>query len=159
MISESDIVSLTLAQLLDQHVENPQSFDYVGLENILTSTKAKLYMDNIVWQTKIELDGIMVDNPLNEPKTVIITYSSIEKSLTVRIFNRTFSTINDIEVQKCDASIEYATMFIRFNSNYRKYLKLKSRIFAHQQNKDSRKFLRKLSTVFPTIMDSHILGK
>lgn len=158
MMSKSEIISLTLDQLLDRYDKTPESFEYVGDDSKVTN-KVKLYMDNIIWQTKIPSGSGLMDDPLNEPKTIVVTYSDVEKSLTVRIFNKTFETLSAIEGQRCDAHMEYRNYFMPLRANYRKYLKLKQKIFQYQQREEAKSFLRKLSNIFPTALDSHIFGE
>lgn len=159
MMTKSEILSTTLNELIERFRHNPECFDYVGIDIEGSEFRSKLPFENIVWQTKVESGGTMIDDPTCQPKTIVITYSSLDKNMLIRIFNKTYANPNDISNQAPDAYLEYSRWFMRLGKNYKKFKLLKKLILTKYQRREATSFLSKLASIFPSILDDHILGK
>lgn len=148
-MTKSEIISNTLDQLIDKFHVAPDGFELVDSE----------FNKYIAWQTKVDLNDKLVQDPSAYQRTVVITWSAAEKSITVRIYNSTFVNFHFLDNQKPDGLIEVARPFERYRSNYNKFIKLQKLIEERNELNKTKEFINKISSVFPTILDHFIIGK
>lgn len=147
VMSKSDIMSNSLDQLIDKFNSSPEAFDLVDKGA------------GVMWQTKIPLSDNMIVDPAASQRSVLITWSSFEKALCLRIYNKTFDTASELEAAICDAKLELNRPLEKYRRNYRKFKTLTALVKKQREHNKTKEFLTKLSSVFPTVLDHFLLGK
>lgn len=153
---KSEIISAALDELIEKFYMSPESFELVAY-NEYTTIQDNL--DSIIWRTKINSGELLIEDPTTQQRTILVEHLIKNKIIRVAIFNNCNWTSSILHNAKSDATIESKKLFMRFSSNYRKFNKLKNLIKNHNENKETREFLKKLSTSLPGVIDNHIFGK
>lgn len=148
-MTKSDIMSNSLDQLIEKFHSSPESFEYVDGGN----------SESVMWQTKINLSDNMISDPTAYQRTILVTWSSYDKTLALRIYNETFDSFTKIDDKRSDAKLSLSRPFEKYRSNYKKFRTLIKLTQEQREHKKTKEFLTKLSSVFPTILDHFILGK
>lgn len=112
-----------------------------------------------MWKHKIDNGGIMTD-PLNPSRTVIIVNNKATETIQCLIYFKDMVTASNAITHKPDAQVEASVGFWKkFDSNHRKFEKLKKLIQQNKAARDNNSFLSKLHSVFPGTFDEYIFGK
>ncbi len=160
MMDKSEIISTTLDELLEKFHSNPEAFQYMNSES---STRPNWWtppcLETISWQTKVSIEDKLTADPTSYQRSILVTYTQIDQSMTVRIYNQTFDKLSFIEQTPADGTIHSKKLFKRYRKNYRKFVELRKLIAAQKEKKDTKEFITKLSSVFPAMLDHFILGK
>lgn len=147
-MSESDIISTTLDQLLDKFNSSPELF-WRDNSN---------YTDMIVWHTPVN-SRQSVNDPVIYSRTIAISWSNYEKTISARIYSSAHNSAITLPCEEPIAYLESSRFLEQYRSNYRKFLKLKKLIIKYNNQEKTRDFLSKLSSIFPAMLDRFILGE
>ena len=150
---------MTIKQLIEHFKSSPESFEYYDQE-LRPNT---LSQPTIIWQPKVQLGDYMstiVHDP-NNTHAVVVNYNTFSNELTCYIFLKApanLPTISSATLQ-ADCVISSKRPFERWRGNYRKFASLRNMIMANYKRKENMVYLKKLSSVFPDTMDTHLLDK
>ena len=156
-MTRHDLVGLTLDQLLNNFASGPECFD-------LEVAEAKSFSagpsDAIMWKHKIE-NGDIIQDPTQPMRTVIIVNNKATETIQCFIHFRDMISATNAMNHKPDAQVESKAVgfFRKWDSNYRKFEKLKRLIQQNNAARENTSFLNKLHTVFPGCWDEYIFGK
>lgn len=159
MMTKTEIISLTLDELLDKFTQSPESFEHTDTINV-AYLSADLNSEFILWQTKIISGDDLIEDPTSQQRTIVVYYNSKEGYIKIYLYNNTGIGHYAIAPgSKYDAVVESKKFFKRFGKNARKFNRLKKMITEYKENKEAHEFLKKMSTTFPALLDQFILGK
>jgi len=155
-MTRHDLVGLTLDQLLRNFALGPECFDLEIAESKSFSAGPS---DAIMWKHKVDNGGLMQD-PNNPSRTVVIINNRATDTMQCYIYSRDMISASNAVSHKSDAQVEAGfTFWKRFDSNHRKFIKLKKLIQQYNASRDNNTFLSKLHSVFPGTFDEYIFGK
>ena len=155
-MTRHDLVGLALDQLLRNFAMGPECFD---LEMAESKSFSNPPSDAIMWKHKID-NGVIMSDPLNPTRTVIIVNNKATETIQCFIFFRDMLNAGNAMNHKPDAQVEAKVGFFRkWDSNYRKFEKLKKLIKSNNTARENNSFLSKLHQVFPAAFDDYIFGK
>jgi hypothetical protein len=146
-VDKEELISITIQKLIDHFNYSPESFEYNdGL---------------IVWQPKITLNDAMstIVNDPNNNHAAAIYFNETINELRCYLFLKTPPnlTIPTPNLSYADSVIISARIFMKWRRNYKKYVKLKNLILARDRHRASMNYLKKLSSLFPDVMDDSLL--
>jgi len=156
-MTRSELVTLTLDQLLVTFKANPECFD---LELTDTKSFSNVINDAIVWKHRIEQESSFIADPHNPARTVIVVHNKATEEIQCFIYMTDIKNVNSMNSLKADAEMVAQIGTIRlFDANYRRFMQLKKLIQKRNKDKEKDKFLSKLYSIFPGTFDDHIFGK
>jgi hypothetical protein len=153
-MTKDDLLSITLDQLLDAFKRTPECFELMDRE---IDPNMSLIGPTIKWSFKLDLDGMIIPDPNNAARTIIISYNDMGKQLSCHIFFREVNAANQAIMADAQATAKYA--FPILSSSYRKFHKLRNKLIRRHRDKENDRFLRKLQSIFPTTFDNDIFGE
>ena len=155
-MTRHDLVGLTLDQLLRNFTAGPECFELEVAESKSFSAGPS---DAIMWKHKIDNGGIIQD-PTQPTRTVIIVNNKATETIQCLIYFKDMISAANAISHKPDAQVESkVSYFKKWDSNYRKFEKLKKLIQANNASRENNSFLNKLHQVFPGTFDDYIFGK
>lgn len=156
-MTRSELVSLTLDQLIDTFKRNPECFD---LEATELRSFTNVVNDAIMWKHRIEVDKAYVPDPHNPTRAIVVIHNRNADEIQCFIYMSDIKSINNAASSKADAEMVSPIGSFRFlDRNYRKFQTLKKLIIRRNKNAEKDKFLSKLYSIFPGTFDDHIFGK
>jgi hypothetical protein len=150
-----ELIGLTLEQLLEQHKQTPESFEYADKDYPVTGQGGNPL---IYWQPKVDLKSSVVPDPNESQKAVIITYNELTGRLVCYIYSNIVPGLKAMEGRNADATVIDDRKFMKWRSNWHKFNKLAEAIKEHDRSKENDTFLKKLFSIFPGTLDKHLLG-
>ena len=157
-MDKHELVGMTIQQLIEHFKSSPESFEYYDHDRKHNSSTHP----TIFWQPKVQLGDYMstvVQDP-NNNHAVVVNFNPLNNELTCYLFMKAppnFASLSGGQVADC--VMTSARWFERYRGNYRKFIKLKNLIIARDKRKENLTYLKKLSSVFPDTMDTHLLDK
>ena len=146
-MDNAELVGLTLDRLIDHFKLSPESFDFSG----------GVTHPTVLWRPKVQLDDLnnhSIRDP-NNAHAVIVRWNPHFSQVVCYVFLVAPEyPLNAID--KADSTISSQRYFESWRSNYRKLLKLKRLIEEREAYRANMAYLRKLSSIFPDAVDSHI---
>jgi hypothetical protein len=157
-MTRKELVGLTLDQLLLNFSTSPECFDLEFLDVRSFTVSAS---EAIMWKHRVEVDsGSYIPDPNNPTRTIVVIHNKSTHRMTCNIYFRDMINIANTASHTAEATCEAKLgFFVTFDSNYKKFNKLKSLIVKHSRAKESNTFLSKLHAVFPGTFDEYIFGK
>lgn len=152
-MNKHELINLTLKQLIERFRMSPESFEYSGPDVDVSGNS-----DYIIWQPKVILsdsDLSTITDP-NNNHAIIIQFNHSAAEFSCYIFLNPPPDLKSIYAAKADCLIHSKRSFEKFRGNYKKFKKLKNMILKKYANKENRSYLKKLSSVFPDIMDDYM---
>lgn len=151
-----ELVGMTIQQLIDHFKRSPESFEYYDQDRKPNSS----ILPTIFWQPKVQLGDYMstiVQDP-NNNHAVVVSYNAMLNELTCYLFLRAPPNMASIASgHAADCTMSSKRWFENWRGNYRKFKKLRNLIIARDKRKENLIYLKKLSSVFPDTMDTHLL--
>lgn len=152
-MTKKELVSITLDKLFNRFRESPECF-----ELIYTPFASQTYgLDfTVMWKPKIQLAGDgedLVDDPNNQG-AVAIKLNESSGEIACYVYNK---APNSFCSSLADSVILIKMKFIKMRTIRKKIVKLKDLIVKRDEMNDHMKYLKKLSSVFPDVLDRHIL--
>jgi len=154
-MQKSEIIGIVLDHLTNIFNQNPDAFVYFSDENEYTINGCEC----VAWQSIVANEDFKTLDLNNASKSVLIKFSRNKSTISLFMFSRGFSTIKELEGSKVDCSLEVKKLFIKLRSTYSKFSKLKKLILDREKKKENEAFMRKLTSVFPALLDDEIFGK
>ena len=156
-MDKHELVGMTIQKLIDQFAGSPESFEYHD-----PSTKTSCMSPTIYWQPKVQLGDYMstvVQDP-NNNHAVVVSFNPILNELTCYLFLKAPTSITASNTAlSADCIMTSKRPFETWRGNYKKFKKLRDLIIAKEKRKENLTYLKKLSSVFPDTMDTHLLDK
>ena len=148
---DHELVGLTIEQLIKHFKLSPESFSFSDRFNSATSRS----IPTIMWQPRIQLKDYL-DSILdpNNSGGIMVSWNPYSHEVTCYLFTK---TPLDINLCNPDNTMSSKRWFEKYRSNYKRFKQLKNLIRMYEQHKDSIRYLKKLSAVFPDLLDHHIL--
>lgn len=154
-MQKSEIISLVLEHLANIFNQNPDAFVYFSDESEYTTNGAEY----VAWQSTMASDNYGVFDPNNVNRSILVKFSRHRGTMSLFLFSRGFSTIKELEGSKVDSSLEIKRFLIKLRSPYKKFKKLKKLISDRDKKKENEAFMRRLTSVFPSLLDDEIFGR
>lgn len=154
-MTKEELVCLTIKQLKEGFKKHPECLQLedpeLGKTNYGNST--------IIWRFKVEIDGTLYNDPNNNSRTVIISYSKLERKINASIYLRDVGTASQSIMPDASASISYHEHLPLFlYKSYRDFMYLRKQLIDRQKEKENIDFVKKLTSVFPGTFEDDILG-
>ena len=157
-MDKHELVGITIKQLIEHFKSSPESFEYQDQDRRPGSSANP----TIFWQPKVQLGDYMstvVQDP-NNNHAVVVTFNPMMNELSCYLLLKAppslTTSLNGITY---DCMMSSKRWFERYRSNYRKFAKLRDLIIARDKSKENLTYLKKLSSVFPDTMDTHLLDE
>lgn len=152
-MTKKELVEITLDKFHKRFRESPECF-----ELIYTPFASQNYGFDftIMWKPRIQIgdeDNSLVDDPNNHGAVAIKLNESMGE-ITCFVYNKapgSFCT------SLADSVIIVKMRFIKLRNMRKKIIKLKDLIVKRDEMNEHMKYLKKLSSVFPDVLDRHIL--
>jgi hypothetical protein len=156
-MDKHELVGLTLQKLIEHFKSSPESFEYYDHER----KPNQAVQPTIVWQPKVQLNDYLssVVNDPNNMHAVVVSFNNTLNELTCYLFLKAPTNLISNQVSVADCVMTSKRAFEKWRSNYRKFKKLRDMIIDRDKKRENLAYLRKLSSVFPDAMDSHLLDK
>lgn len=154
-MQKSEIINLVLEHLASVFNQNPDAFVYFSDESEYSNNGAEY----IAWQSLVIHQDYGMTDPNVANKSILIKFSKNKGTMSLFIFSKGFNTIKELEASKIDSSIEIKKMFMKFRRTYKKFNKLRKLISERDKKKENEVFMRRLTSVFPSLLDDEIFGK
>ena len=153
-----ELVGITLQHLMEHFRTSPESFEYLD-----HNSKPMYANDCIIWQPKVQLGDIMsttVDDP-NNGHAVVVMFNDLTNELTCYIFLKAPPNLTSMSnpAYPADCVVTSRRRFEKWRNNYKMFSALKDLILIRNKRKESMTYLKKLSSVFPDTMDTHLLDE
>ena len=96
---------------------------------------------------------------VNNNHAVAVHFNTTINQLTCYLFLKTIPNLAlpNPNLSFADSVIVSSRYFERYRGNYRKFCKLRDLIQTRDRRKASMNYLKKLSSLFPDVMDDHLL--
>lgn len=153
-MTKEELIDLTLKQLRDSFENSPEC---LHLEESNSTYGNNTTGPTIIWRHRVEINGERIQDPNNSSRTIIASYSTISKQLTVSIFFREVNNLNHALMADATAVVKYSD-WPWMHKSYRRFQSLRKKILKLQKEKESLEYLRKLSSVFPGTFEDDLLG-
>jgi hypothetical protein len=157
-MDKHELVGMTIKQLIEHFKSSPESFEYYDQ----TRKPNSCMQPTIVWQPKVQLGDYMstvVQDP-NNSHAVVVSFNDMVNELTCYLFLKAPTNLVSMNASAiADCIMTSKRSFEKWRGNYRKFKKLRDLIIARDKHKENLTYLKKLSSVFPDTMDTHLLDK
>jgi hypothetical protein len=155
-MQKHELVGITIQHLIEHFKSSPESFEYYDQDRRPHTSMHP----TIFWQPKVQLgdpSSSIVQDP-NNSHAVVVSFHNNE--LTCWVFLKAPLNLQSSSAcQAADCVMTSSRPFEKWRGNYRKFKQLRKLILARDKYIENLTYLRKLSTVFPDTMDSHLLDK
>ena len=154
-MTKKELVEITLDRLSKRFHDSPECF-----ELIYTPFASQNYgLDfTIMWKPKIQLDNdndSVIDDPNNQGAVAIKLNESMGE-ITCYVYNKAPTSFCS---SLADSVILIKMRFIKIRKMRKKIIKLRDLIVKRDEMNEHMKYLKKLSSVFPDVLDRHILDE
>jgi hypothetical protein len=157
-VTKEELIALTLKQLRENIAHSPEQFEIECPE--LNPSRSSM-SSSIIWRPRFNLDGNLVTDPTNNPRTVIVTLNHTTRELGCYIFLKDISSIFNAQgvVSEASALVKLDSWPLSFYKVYRDFNRLKNTVIKNIGTQENEKFLKKLCSVFPGTFEEDLLGK
>lgn len=150
-MTKEEVMCATLKQLSDSLRISPERFKLEDPE----VGECTFPGPTIIWKFKVELDGQYIQDPNNAPRTIIVTYNSMGRTLSCAIYLRDIGSYTNMAP---DALIKVNyNVWCYFYKSYWRFMKLRKQLIEVHKNNTNLHFLKKLNSIFPSALDENIL--
>lgn len=147
-MSKEELIHLTIKQLSDNLEIAPQNFKLE--DTALGPVNGNFISPSIVWQFKVELkQGLLVQDPLNATRTIVISYNKIAQQISCHIYFREVNSWNN-GLSADSQATQQLYQYPIFNRNYRAFQKLRKKLLAMKREQEYIDYLKKLNNIFPS---------
>jgi hypothetical protein len=151
-MTKEEVMCATLKQLSDSLSTSSERFK---LEDPEIGGECTFPGPTIIWKFEVEVNGHCIQDPNNAPRTIVITYNSMGRTLSCAIYMRDVSSYSSTSP---DAIIKvHYDIWCYFYKSYWRFMKLRKRLIDIHRNKTNLLFLKKLNAIFPTALDENFL--
>lgn len=152
-MTKDELMQLTIKQLSESLTNSSECFE---LHEDPTWPYTDPHKPNItiLWKFRVVLNGDNIPDPNNSPRTIILNYSIPYKRLSCHIFFRDVEKVT--QAIMADATVEVHCKWPFFNKTYRSFSRLRARVLQKIKEKEHLDYLKKLNSIFPTILDENL---
>jgi hypothetical protein len=153
-MTKEELIYITLKQLKESFDTCPEC---LNIEEPGTSSNSSHMGPTIIWKFRVVVDGLTIPDPNNSNRTIIVTYNSMAKQLTVSIYFREINNLNHAVMADATATVKYSE-WPWLHKSYRKFQSLREKLLRRQKEKENLEYLKKLSSIFPGTFEDDLLG-
>lgn len=147
-MQKEELIYLTLKQLLYSLDSSPQNFRLEDPE--LGSNNGHFPGPTIIWQFKCEIQpGVLIQDPLNASRTIIVTYHKLSNNISCHIYFREVNSMNSAIMADSQA-VQPLHKFKIVNRNWRLFEKLRKKLIKMKREQEYIDYLKKLNNIFPS---------
>lgn len=156
-MTKEELVYLTLTQLTESLRIQPENF---RLEDpALGTVGGNFHGPTIIWQFKITSNGVVIPDPLNNTRTIIVTYNKLGRQLQCYIYNREVNNLNHAIMADAQAAITFHDLIHPlFYRVYRQFMSLRKELIQMKYEKESLDYVKKLNSIFPATNEEDIFN-
>lgn len=150
-MTKEELLHFTLKQLTESLKTTPENFRYEDGGATTSTTNNSFPGPAIIWQFRVKLsEDNYIPDPLNNVKTIIVTFNKLGNQLQCYIYNREVNSLNYMMTPEATATASYNDFISPyFYRTFRQFSKIRRDLLKSKENKEYIDYMNKLNKIFP----------
>ena len=157
-MTKEELLHFTLKQLIESLKTTPDNFRYDDGGATSSTANSSFPGPAIIWQFRVKLseDNYIVD-PLNNVKTIIVTFNKLANTLHCYIYNREVNSLSYMMTPEAQAVAKYNDFISPyFYRTYRQFSRIRRELLKSKEDKEYMDYMNKLNKIFPATHEDEL---